>query len=188
VPASLCCLLRGTGGSQRRNATACQFLIDPLITKPRLTSRAAPDWGRQQLKCNHSFPHGQRDDIADSNGQASLFHAASVDADVPSLRPNLGKGPALGKSQKEQKFVDPQLRPVRLELKALKRRQLQREGGWLCTLLCNNRCALRLRLWFTRCRGCLALRLGTRLTLFGRAWFWQANPAPMRQDDSLRVG
>jgi hypothetical protein len=47
---------------------------------------------------------------------------------MPSLRPCLGKGPALGKSQTEQKFVDPQLGPVRLELKALKRRQLQREG------------------------------------------------------------
>jgi hypothetical protein len=31
----------------------------------------------------------------------------------------LSKSPALGKSQKEQKFVDPQLRPGQLELKAL---------------------------------------------------------------------
>jgi hypothetical protein len=34
---------------------------------------------------------------------------------MPRLRPILGERPAFGKTQKEQKFVDPQLRPSRLE-------------------------------------------------------------------------
>ena len=47
---------------------------------------------------------------------------------MPHLGPALGKRSALGKAQKEKKLVDPQSRPNRLELKTLKRRQLQRQG------------------------------------------------------------
>ena len=60
--------------------------------------------------------------------QACLFNPATIDADMPHLGPALGKRSALGKAQKEKELVDPQSRPDRLKLEALKRRQLQRQG------------------------------------------------------------
>jgi len=71
---------------------------------------ATPYWHGYQFERYHRFTNGQCDDIADGDRQATLFHPAAVDADMPSLCPIMGKSPALGKSQKEQKFVDPQLR------------------------------------------------------------------------------
>ncbi len=47
---------------------------------------------------------------------------------MPRLGPALGKRSALGEAQKEKELVDPQSRPDRLKLEALKRRQLQRQG------------------------------------------------------------
>jgi hypothetical protein len=104
------CLLRGAGGSQRRNATACHILVHKLIAKLYFIRGTAPEWHGQKFESYNSLTNGQRHDIADGDRQATLFHPATVDADMPSFRPILGKSPALGKSQKEQKFVDPQLR------------------------------------------------------------------------------
>jgi hypothetical protein len=109
------CLLRGAGGSQRRNATTFQLLVYTLIAKQCLTSGTAPYGHGYQFERYHSFANGQCDDIADGDGQATLLHPATVDADMTSLHPILAKSPALGKSQKEQKFIDPQFRPNRLE-------------------------------------------------------------------------
>jgi hypothetical protein len=81
-----------------------------LIAKLYFTRGTAPQWHGQKFERYNGRTNGQRHDIADGDGQATLFHPTTVDADTPGFRPILGESPALGKSQKEQKFVDPQLR------------------------------------------------------------------------------